>query len=210
MDLARRAVERTGVFSCKPIDRTTLCWIEIQRGVVRTNCIDSLDRTNFAQEMIGYSVLLKQFAQLGVTRGTMQINLKSTLFNMLVDLYNTMGDVISMQYGGSIAHHSQLQKNNKAFMASLPELITSVKRHYNNNFRDPFRQSMINLFLGVFKPAKSLIEQHGVETHEPLWRIQDLPELEQQLHTKKTLGNICKAFPVESRFWWEDYFTRFE
>ena len=63
-------------------------------------------------------------------------------------------------------------------MASLPELITSVKRHYNNNFRDPFRQSMINLFLGVFKPGRSLIEQNGVETKEPLWRIQDMPELE--------------------------------
>ena len=48
-------------------------------------------------------------------------------------------------------------------MASLPELITSVKRHYNNNFRDPFRQSMINLFLGVFKPGRSLIEQNGVD-----------------------------------------------
>ena len=64
--------------------------------MIRTNCIDSLDRTNFAQEMIGYCVLLKQFEKLGVTRGIMQINLKSTLFNMLVDLYNTMGDVISM------------------------------------------------------------------------------------------------------------------
>ena len=132
-----------------------LCQIQIQRGAIRTNCIDSLDRTNFGQEMIGYCALLKQFEKLGITKGVMQMNLKSTLFNMLIELYNTMGDVISMQYGGSIAHHSQLQKDNKAFMASLPELITSVKRHYNNNFRDRFRQSMINLFLGVYKPGKS-------------------------------------------------------
>ena len=34
--------------------------VEIQRGVVRTNCIDSLDRTNFAQEMIGYQTCLLQ------------------------------------------------------------------------------------------------------------------------------------------------------
>lgn len=78
---------------------------------MRTNCIDSLDRTNFGQTMIGYKVLLKQLAQLGVTHGQPPLNLKSTLFNTVVALYNTMGDEISMQYGGSIAHHAQLQKN---------------------------------------------------------------------------------------------------
>ena len=100
--------------------------------------------------MIGFKVLLRQLAKLGVTHGVPPTNLKSTLFNTIVNMYNTMGDVISMQYGGSIAHHSQLQKNQKAFMNSIPELITSVRRHYNNNFKDPFRQSMINLFLGVY------------------------------------------------------------
>ena len=33
--------------------------VKLQRGVIRTNCIDSLDRTNFAQEMFGYFVALK-------------------------------------------------------------------------------------------------------------------------------------------------------
>jgi len=74
-----------------------------------------------------------------VTYGVPPTSLKSTLFNAIVDMYSKMGDVISMQYGGSIAHHSQLQKNQKAFMNSIPELITSVKRHYNNNFKDPIR-----------------------------------------------------------------------
>ena len=63
-------------------------------------------------------------------------------------------------------------------MNSIPELITSVRRHFNNNFRDPFRQSMINLFLGVYKPGKSWIELNGRMLQEPLWRIQDMPELE--------------------------------
>jgi hypothetical protein len=47
-----------------------------------------------------------------------------------------MGDVISMQYGGSIAHHAQLNVK-KGIFASLPEMITSVKRHFANNFTDP-------------------------------------------------------------------------
>jgi hypothetical protein len=40
--------------------------IEVQRGVVRTNCIDSLDRTNEAQCFIGLYVLKKQMKRLGL------------------------------------------------------------------------------------------------------------------------------------------------
>ena len=59
LDIASKAIERTGFFSCKPITNVNMCRIEIQRGVVRTNCIDSLDRTNFAQTMVGFKVLLR-------------------------------------------------------------------------------------------------------------------------------------------------------
>ena len=106
LDISAKAIDKTGFFSCKPINSTGLCQVEIQRGVVRTNCIDSLDRTNFAQTMVGFKVLLRQLSKLGVTHGVPPTNLKSTLFNTMVNMYNTMGDVISMQYGGSIAHHS--------------------------------------------------------------------------------------------------------
>ena len=111
LDISAKAIDKTSFFSCKPINSTGLSQVEIQRGVIRTNCIDSLDRTNFAQTMIGFKVLLRQLNKLGVTYGVPPTNLKSTLFNTIVNMYNTLGDVISMQYGGSIAHHSQLQKN---------------------------------------------------------------------------------------------------
>lgn len=51
-------------------------------------------------------------------------------------MYNKMGDVISMQYGGSIAHHAQMGKK-KGF--GLNEIWTSLVRHYNNNVTDPSR-----------------------------------------------------------------------
>ena len=80
--------------------------VEIQRGVGRTNCIDSLDRTNFAQEMIGYQTCLLQLQKLGLSDTAIILSLQSDLFKEIVDMYNEMGDTISMQYGGSIAHHS--------------------------------------------------------------------------------------------------------
>ena len=72
---------------------------------MRTNCIDSLDRTNFAQEMFGYYASLQQLVALGVIEKS-EIQMKSTFFMMIFEMYNSMGDAISMQYGSSIAHHA--------------------------------------------------------------------------------------------------------
>ena len=67
-------------------------------------------------------------------------------------MYNEMGDSISMQYGGSIAHHSQLDAGRKGIFKAVPEWVTGIKRHLANNFSDPYRQSVINLFLGIYQP----------------------------------------------------------
>jgi len=47
-----------------------------------------------------------------------------------------MGDTISLQYGGSIAHHASMVTKKKK-TAALGEAITSLKRHYNNTYTDP-------------------------------------------------------------------------
>lgn len=132
--------------------------------------------------MVGFKVLLRQLSKLGVTYGVPPTNLKSTLFNLLLNMYNLMGDMISVQYGGSIAHHAQLPKNSKFIMKQIPELITSVKRHYNNNFKDPLRQSMINLVLGVYQPTCTSIDINGARESPTLQRFQDYPPLERKLH----------------------------
>ena len=51
LEHARDMIGQTNIFSCIPSQSTeqaddSLSRVEIQRGVVRTNCIDSLDRTN--------------------------------------------------------------------------------------------------------------------------------------------------------------------
>ena len=81
-------------------------------------------------------------------------------------MYDTMGDQISLQYGGSIAHHAQLGKK-KGVLAIASELVTSVKRHLANNFSDPYRQSVINLFLGIYQPLKNVV---------PIWNLTDEKE----------------------------------
>lgn len=76
--------------------------------------------------------------------------------------FETMGDEISLQYGGSIAHHASLSKKKGFFKNAIPELWTSVKRHWANNFSDSSKQGAINLFLGMYIPRENKV---------PLWNL---------------------------------------
>lgn len=65
--------------------------------------------------------------------------------------YKELGDVTSLQYGGSNAHNKiEITKGNK----KRKELFTTILRHYNNTFTDKVKQEAMNVFLGVFIPTK--------------------------------------------------------
>lgn len=75
-----------------------------QKGVLRTNCIDCLDRTNVAQYAYGLAALGHQLHALGVTNST-KIDLDDPLAEDLMGFYERMGDTLAHQYGGSAAHN---------------------------------------------------------------------------------------------------------
>jgi len=69
--LAQDALSKIGVFhldsnNCERDKKK----VYIQRGVIRTNCIDSLDRTNLSQELTGYIAVLEQLKRMGVIKET--------------------------------------------------------------------------------------------------------------------------------------------
>ena len=79
-----------------------VCTME-QQGVLRTNCIDCLDRTNVAQFTAGVVALEQQLVVMGI-RNTPRLDRSSTVIQMLINMYVEIGDSIAMQYGGSEAH----------------------------------------------------------------------------------------------------------
>lgn len=81
-----------------------------QKGVLRTNCIDCLDRTNVAQFTYGLAALGSQLHALGLT-GNATVDLDSPLADDLMSLYEAMGDTLALQYGGSAAHNKVLAFN---------------------------------------------------------------------------------------------------
>ena len=64
--------------------------------------------------------------------------------------YKELGDVISLQYGGSNAHNKiEITKGNK----KRKELFTTILRHYNNTFTDKVKQEAMNVFCIAAKLA---------------------------------------------------------
>lgn len=75
-----------------------------QQGVLRTNCIDCLDRTNVAQYAYGLAALGQQLHALGFIANP-KIDLDAPLAEQLMGFYERMGDTLAHQYGGSAAHN---------------------------------------------------------------------------------------------------------
>ncbi|GJP55225.1 hypothetical protein CLOM_g14198 [Closterium sp. NIES-68] len=128
---------------------------QLQQGVVRTNCLDCLDRTNVAQYVLGREALAQQLCALGVTDSP-HLDSKSDVGRRLQAMYIAMGDALALQYGGSAAHNLVIVDKPDTWRTTLhsQELFKSLHRYYSNAITDADKQDAINLFLGHFQPSK--------------------------------------------------------
>ncbi|KAG8046307.1 hypothetical protein GUJ93_ZPchr0008g12781 [Zizania palustris] len=124
-----------------------------QTGVLRTNCIDCLDRTNVAQYAYGLAALGRQLHAMEVT-SVSKIHPDSSIASALMEMYQSMGDALAHQYGGSAAHNTVFPERQGKWKATTQsrEFLKSIKRYYSNAYTDGEKQDAINLFLGYFQP----------------------------------------------------------
>ncbi|ESW07378.1 hypothetical protein PHAVU_010G125000 [Phaseolus vulgaris] len=127
----------------------------LQSGVLRTNCIDCLDRTNVAQYAYGLAALGGQLQVLGFIESP-HIDLDNPLAEELMEVYESMGDTLAFQYGGSAAHNKIFSERRGQWKAATQsqEFIRTLQRYYNNTYLDGDKQKSINLFLGHFQPQQ--------------------------------------------------------
>ncbi|TYI81354.1 hypothetical protein E1A91_D05G148900v1 [Gossypium mustelinum] len=126
-----------------------------QTGVLRTNCIDCLDRTNVAQYAYGLVALGHQLHAMGFTE-SQTIDQNSRLAEDLMGVYEAMGDTLALQYGGSAAHNKIFCQRRGQWKAATQsqEFFRTLQRYYSNAYMDAEKQSAINLFLGHFQPQQ--------------------------------------------------------
>ncbi|XP_054801536.1 phosphatidylinositol-3-phosphatase SAC1-like [Prosopis cineraria] len=124
-----------------------------QNGVLRTNCIDCLDRTNIAQFAFGLEALGCQLQAMGITDDS-HVDPDSSLAAALMEMYRRMGDALAQQYGGSAAHNTLFPEQQGKWNARTREFLKSLQRYYSNTYTDGEKQDAMNLFLGYFQPQK--------------------------------------------------------
>eukprot|EP01130_Rhizamoeba_saxonica_P002398 TRINITY_DN12202_c0_g1_i1.p1 TRINITY_DN12202_c0_g1~~TRINITY_DN12202_c0_g1_i1.p1 ORF type:complete len:789 (+),score=137.40 TRINITY_DN12202_c0_g1_i1:3-2369(+) len=130
-----------------------------QRGIIRTNCIDSLDRTNAVQYCIGQCALGLQLYALGMTKSPNH-TYDSSLSSLLMEMYEKSGNFLALQYGGSGLAHTLNTFNTK----NVFDTFNSLKRYYNNVFSDAYKQASMNLVLGKYKAYESNISLFDLPT----------------------------------------------
>ncbi|KND03050.1 phosphatidylinositol-3,5-bisphosphate 5-phosphatase [Spizellomyces punctatus DAOM BR117] len=134
-----------------------------QNGVVRTNCIDCLDRTNAAQFVIGKCALGHQLYALGVLAHP-SVPFDSDAINLLNAMYHDHGDTIALQYGGShLVNTMETYRKISRWTSHSRDMIESIRRYYSNSFTDAEKQDAINLFLGHYVPTAN--------SNTPLWEL---------------------------------------
>lgn len=143
-DLAQMVLETTGFFCSgrqpfwnlvrKPdMEGTTLARGR-QHGILRTNCVDCLDRTNAAQFVVGKCALGYQLFSLGVINDP-AVPFDSDTVNLLNAMYHDHGDTIALQYGGShLVNTMETYRKISAWTSHSRDMIESIRRYYSNSF----------------------------------------------------------------------------
>ncbi|KAJ5819235.1 hypothetical protein N7474_004826 [Penicillium riverlandense] len=119
--------------------------LQSQTGIMRTNCMDCLDRTGVAQCAFGQWALERQLQNDG-----MQIDLGG---DSSTQWFNTLwadnGDAISKQYSSTAALKGDYTRTRKRnYRGALNDLGLTLSRYYNNIVNDYFSQACIDYLLG--------------------------------------------------------------
>ncbi|XP_046416472.1 polyphosphoinositide phosphatase isoform X2 [Neodiprion fabricii] len=160
---ASEGLEKSEIYSIE--NKVRQCFMRrgtLQTGIIRTNCVDCLDRTNTAQFAIGKCALGFQLCALGVLE-TPKLEFDSDCVRLLEELYEDHGDTLALQYGGSqLVHRIKTYRKTAPWTSQGNDIMQTLSRYFSNTFSDQEKQHTINLFLGLFVPE---------EGKTPLWEL---------------------------------------
>lgn len=116
-----------------------------QTGVIRTNCMDCLDRTNVAQSAFGQYMLQRDLTKEGFAIDLLHDE-STTWFNTL---WADNGDAISRQYASTAALKGDFTRTRRRnYRGALNDFSLTLTRYYNNMVNDYFSQAVIDVLLG--------------------------------------------------------------
>ncbi|KAI9344770.1 SacI homology domain-containing protein [Pilaira anomala] len=125
---------------------------KIQTSVVRSNCMDCLDRTNVVQSTLARWVLTEQLRQVGILEPNQKVEDQESFMTSYRNTWADNADGVSCVYSGTGALKTDFTRTGQRTKAgALQDLSNSITRYVKNNFLDGTRQDSFDLFLGRYK-----------------------------------------------------------
>lgn len=113
-----------------------------QQGVLRTNCMDCLDRTNVCQSSFAKHMLEVQLKDEGIDM-SMQLDQTTAWFNTL---WADNGDAVSKQYASTAAMKGDYTRTRKRdYRGALNDLGLSIARFYSGYVQRPIEVQCANI-----------------------------------------------------------------
>lgn len=129
-----------------------------QTSVVRTNCMDCLDRTNVVQSMLGRWAVTRQLTDAGILRQGEAANDDRDFEDLFRNIWADNADVVSKSYSGTGALKTDFTRTGQRTRAGmLQDLNNSITRYVKNNLLDGPRQDGFDVFLGTYLPPNSTL-----------------------------------------------------
>ncbi|KAI8332862.1 SacI homology domain-containing protein [Chlamydoabsidia padenii] len=167
--LKDRLVEQ-GYYHYNSSDGTT----KKQTSIVRTNCMDCLDRTNVVQSSLAKWVLTNQLRELNILQSNEELNNSSNFMATFRNVWADNADRVSCMYSGTGALKTDFTRTGERTKAgALQDLSNSITRYVKNNFMDGSRQDGFDLFLGNYQVTKA---STPFSTEKPL-RVRAVPPI---------------------------------
>ncbi|KAI8997241.1 SacI homology domain-containing protein [Pilobolus umbonatus] len=143
---------------------------KMQSSVIRSNCMDCLDRTNVVQSNIARYILNRQLHELGILKKDQTVEQQEDLMDHYRNVWADNADGVSCVYSGTGALKTDFTRTGRRTKSgALQDLKHSIQRYYKNNFMDGYRQDAFDLFLGLYRVDKG----QSLAIHNPF--IQDTP-----------------------------------
>ncbi|ORZ26991.1 SacI homology domain-domain-containing protein [Lobosporangium transversale] len=122
--------------------------LQQQTSIVRTNCMDCLDRTNVVQSVVSRWVLNRQLREIGILGADEKFEMFEPFELLFRNVWADNADVISCAYSGTGALKTDFTRTgNRTKAGALQDLQNSIVRYIKNNFLDGNRQDAYDLFL---------------------------------------------------------------
>jgi len=154
LDRVKEDWEASGAFVQLRNDEV-LSW---QNGVIRTNCMDNLDRTNVVQSIFARQHMISVIEMLKDKEGTvptfkvqgehLHTSPHSAFETTFLSRWRDNANVMSVLYAGTPA-----LKTRTGALGKVQDGLNSVTRYFLNNFMDGNKQDALDLFLGNFNPS---------------------------------------------------------